>query len=113
MPSAPRSPVKFTSSLTKGVGSRTPSRMTRTAPDCSVTKTRPSGATSTATGRLRPDATAESVKPAGGAAKRGRGSSGAISMGGIVGDGGGGGKCAGGGGCGGGGKGGAEGGGGR
>src|SRR5258707_390558 len=54
MPSSPRSPDESTVRVVNGVGSNVPFWMTRAAPPCSVTKTRPSGATASAVGEGRP-----------------------------------------------------------
>ena len=51
MPSTPRSPVESTVIVANGVGSRTPSLITRIEPSCWVTKIRPSGACANAVER--------------------------------------------------------------
>ena len=66
MPSTPRSPVESTAIVANGVGSRTPSLITRMEPSCWLTKIRPSGACANAVEAVRPVIQASlTVKPLG------------------------------------------------
>src|SRR6266700_2476832 len=65
-PNKPRSPEESTLKVVNGVLKRTPLLMMRTAPVCSQTKIRPSGANSNAVALLMtPGAAAVSEKPGG------------------------------------------------
>ena len=64
-PSNPRSQELSTFTVTNGLSRRTSSLTTRSAPVCSHTNTRPSGATAIAVAPVRPVATTSSANPSG------------------------------------------------